>query len=57
VTLIRSRRWDVEHELASVVLHGEHDATRRGGWFLAMAPASAGETLSWLERSPSMLWL
>jgi hypothetical protein len=45
---IQARRWDAEDGLASVVLHGECDAARRGGCFL-------GETLSWLERSPSML--
>jgi hypothetical protein len=50
---IRAQRWDVKHGLASVVLRVEHDAAQRGGWFPAMAPPSTGETLSWLEHSPS----
>jgi hypothetical protein len=57
VTPIRALLWDPEHKLALVVLHGEHDAARRGGWFPAVAPPSTGETLSWLERPPSMLQL
>jgi hypothetical protein len=52
---ILARRWDAEHALALVILHGERDIARRGGWFLALAPPSARETPSWLERSPSML--
>jgi hypothetical protein len=43
-------RWgNAEHGLASAILRGEHDAARRGGWFLATEPPSAGETSSWLE--------
>jgi hypothetical protein len=53
----RARRWDAEHRLASVVLRSERDAALRDGWFSAMALPSTGETLSWLEHSPSMLWL
>jgi hypothetical protein len=45
------------HGLASIVLLGERDATQRGDWFPATAPPFAGETLSLLERSPSMLRL
>jgi hypothetical protein len=52
-----TRRGDAEHGLASIVLRGERDTARRGGWFSVMEPPSAGETSSWLERSPSMLWL
>jgi hypothetical protein len=47
---------DAEHGLASVVLHGERDAVQRGGWFPGMALPSAGETSSWLEHSPFVLW-
>jgi hypothetical protein len=54
VTWIRAWRWDAEHGLVSVVLRVERDAARRGGWFSAAAQPSAGETLSWLERSRSM---
>jgi hypothetical protein len=49
------QRCDAEHGLPSIVLRGEHDAARRGGWFLAVAPLSVGETLPLLESSPSML--
>jgi hypothetical protein len=52
---IRARWWDADDELASVDLRGEHDAAQRGGWFPATEPLSAGETLSWLEHSSSML--
>jgi hypothetical protein len=54
---IRAQRWDGEHGLALIVLRGERDAARRGGWFSAVAPPSVGETLSWLVCSPSMLSL
>jgi hypothetical protein len=46
VTPIRARWWDVEHRLMSVLLRGERNAARRGGWFLAAAPPTTGETLS-----------
>jgi hypothetical protein len=52
-----AQQWDAEHGFASVVLCSERDSARRGGWFLDMALPSAGETLSWLEHSPSMLQL
>jgi hypothetical protein len=51
------RWWDAEHGFASVVLCVQCDVARRGGWFPAAAPPSVRETLSWLERSPSMLQL
>jgi hypothetical protein len=55
--LIQARRWDAEHGFASVVPRGGPDAARWDGWFLAVALPSAGETLSWLRRSPFMLRL
>jgi hypothetical protein len=49
-------RWeDAEPGLGLVVLRGEHDIARRGGWFPTVAPSSVGETPSWLEGSLSML--
>jgi hypothetical protein len=54
---IPARRGDAEHGLVLAILHGEHDAARRGGWFPTTAPPSTGQTSSWLEHSPSMLWL
>jgi hypothetical protein len=57
MTPIRAQQRHAKHELASVVLCGEHDATQRGGWFPPTAPPSMVETLSWLEYSPSMLRL
>jgi hypothetical protein len=50
-------RWgDVEHGLESTVLHGERGAAWRGGWFPVTTPPSIGETSSWLEHSPTVLW-
>jgi hypothetical protein len=42
VTPFLAWRWDAEHGLTSVVLHGERDVARRGGWFLAVELPSAG---------------
>jgi hypothetical protein len=53
----RAQQPNAEHGLASVVLRSERDAAQRGGWLPTMALSSVGETLLWLERSPSMLWL
>jgi hypothetical protein len=57
MTLFRARWWDAEHGLQLVVLHGERDAAQKGGWLPSTTPPSVGETLSWLECSPSMLRL
>jgi hypothetical protein len=54
VTSIPVRHRDAERGIKQVVLQGECDVTQRAGWFPAVAPLSAGETSSWLERSPSM---
>jgi hypothetical protein len=48
-------QWgDADYRLASAILRGERDAAQRDGWFPAMMPSFAGETLPWLERSPFM---
>jgi hypothetical protein len=57
MTPILARLGDAKCGIAPVDLHGEHDAAQRDGWFPAMAPPSAREMSSWLERSPSMSWL